>query len=385
MVEVAGLCASAPALEVIRPAGMAPFLRAQAKFFICSVRTLLFSTCAKAVATRWYVALMSLSTGSPVLVLSWYLLLQMSSEASCIGIVVITACALAFIATLGMLSVLALALHMGLFWMKYNSILCSLKKASTIGASLPGKKNNEKGLENLPARVSLAFATPTTCSAWKVTCGTILSTKKKRGRAPLYQSGVPMLLAQKQTVVVDFQAPLLLEQAQQILDLQTFPVLASDIEDHLALVQHHGAGANLQRLLHAMGYHQRREFLFIDNLFGQFQNKGCRFRVQGRRVFIKQQNAGGSQAGHQQAHCLALATGEQAHLVAKTVLQAQTQRRQAFPETAQVLLFNRRAQAAALPSLDRQRQVFLNGEIFTGPGQGVLEYPGYPGGPFMGG
>src|SRR5690554_866647 len=99
MVEVAGLCASAPALEVIRPAGMAPFLRAQAKFFICSVRTLLFSTCAKAVATRWYVALMSLSTGSPVLVLSWYLLFQMSSEVSCIGIVVTTASALAFIAT----------------------------------------------------------------------------------------------------------------------------------------------------------------------------------------------------------------------------------------------------------------------------------------------
>src|SRR5690554_670931 len=101
MVDVAGLCASAPAFEVMRPAGIAPFFRAQAKSFICLARTDLSSTSARALATRSYVSLILWSTGSPVLDLSWYLLAQISNEASCIGIVVITACALAFIAALG--------------------------------------------------------------------------------------------------------------------------------------------------------------------------------------------------------------------------------------------------------------------------------------------
>ncbi len=54
MVLVAGLCSSAPALEVMRPAGMAPRRRAQRKrsyqYFCFS---LLGSASARALATRW--------------------------------------------------------------------------------------------------------------------------------------------------------------------------------------------------------------------------------------------------------------------------------------------------------------------------------------------
>ena len=53
MVEVAGLCASAPALDVTRPAGMAPWLSAQRNFSNHSSRfSGMVSTSASARATR---------------------------------------------------------------------------------------------------------------------------------------------------------------------------------------------------------------------------------------------------------------------------------------------------------------------------------------------
>ena len=54
MVEVAGLCSSAPALEVMRPAGIAPRRSAQVKrsfqYFCFSA---VGSASARALATRW--------------------------------------------------------------------------------------------------------------------------------------------------------------------------------------------------------------------------------------------------------------------------------------------------------------------------------------------
>ena len=54
MVDVAGLWACAPALEVMRPAGMAPWRSAQAKRspqYFCS--SAVGSASARALATRW--------------------------------------------------------------------------------------------------------------------------------------------------------------------------------------------------------------------------------------------------------------------------------------------------------------------------------------------
>ncbi|MNV28790.1 hypothetical protein D3C71_1199930 [compost metagenome] len=86
MVLVAGLCACAPALEMIRPAGIAPRRSAQAKRSLqCSCSASVASASASALATRRYVASMSASSGSPCWVLSRYLRSQMSSDAGCIG------------------------------------------------------------------------------------------------------------------------------------------------------------------------------------------------------------------------------------------------------------------------------------------------------------
>src|SRR5690606_9793635 len=109
------------------------------------------------------------------------------------------------------------------------------------------------------------------------------------------------------------------------------------------------------------------------------------FRVQRSGVLIQQQYAGGRQAGHQQADGLALAARKQAHFVAQAVFQAQFQGGKAFPELAQVLPFHRAGQAPALAAFDGQGQIFFNGQVFAGAGQGVLEHPGNPGRPFVGG
>ena len=53
IVEVAGLCSSAPALEVMRPAGMAPRRSAHRKRSYQCSRTSSCSTSASARATRW--------------------------------------------------------------------------------------------------------------------------------------------------------------------------------------------------------------------------------------------------------------------------------------------------------------------------------------------
>ena len=52
IVEVAGLYACAPALEIMRPAGMAPCLSAQLKRSLHSARLSLSSTSDSALATR---------------------------------------------------------------------------------------------------------------------------------------------------------------------------------------------------------------------------------------------------------------------------------------------------------------------------------------------
>jgi len=81
IVDVAGLYACAPALEIIRPAGSAPFARAHANC-VCHFwrSSSVSSTSESAFATRLYVAAMSLSTGWPSLSFRRYLVSQISSD-----------------------------------------------------------------------------------------------------------------------------------------------------------------------------------------------------------------------------------------------------------------------------------------------------------------
>ena len=82
IVEVAGLCSRAPALEVIRPAGIAPRLNAHRNFSYHSSLLAGISTSAKALATRIKESSISLSTCSPCFDFKRYFLSQISSETS---------------------------------------------------------------------------------------------------------------------------------------------------------------------------------------------------------------------------------------------------------------------------------------------------------------
>ena len=74
IVEVAGLCSRAPALEIIRPAGIAPLRNAHKKRSYQASLFPLSSTSERALATRRYVASIVSSTGSPCLFFNRYFL-----------------------------------------------------------------------------------------------------------------------------------------------------------------------------------------------------------------------------------------------------------------------------------------------------------------------
>src|SRR5580658_1327385 len=82
MVEVAGLCSSAPAFEVTRPAGIAPCRKAHRNDSYHRSRDSTSSTSDSARATRLYVSSMDLSIGEPSFAVRRYFLSQMSTEAS---------------------------------------------------------------------------------------------------------------------------------------------------------------------------------------------------------------------------------------------------------------------------------------------------------------
>jgi hypothetical protein len=81
MVEVAGLYSAAPALDMIRPAGIAPDLNAQRNFSFHSSSFSGFSTSAKAEATLLKVASISLSIECPEKSFKRYFLSQISTDA----------------------------------------------------------------------------------------------------------------------------------------------------------------------------------------------------------------------------------------------------------------------------------------------------------------
>ena len=86
MVEVAGLCASAPAFDMMRPAGIAPLRSAQRKRSYSASRCAGSSTSARVFATRESVSSIVASIGVPSLAVNRYFRSHMSSDASWNGI-----------------------------------------------------------------------------------------------------------------------------------------------------------------------------------------------------------------------------------------------------------------------------------------------------------
>src|SRR5580658_1943415 len=78
MVDVAGLWSSAPAFEVTRPAGIAPWRSAHRNDSYQVSRSSSDSTSASARATRLYVSSIDLSMGEPSFAIRRYFLSQMS-------------------------------------------------------------------------------------------------------------------------------------------------------------------------------------------------------------------------------------------------------------------------------------------------------------------
>ena len=82
--------------------------------------------------------------------------------------------------------------------------------------------------------------------------------------------------------------------------------------------------------------HERGQVVLVDNLLGQIEHLGGRLGVEGRRVFVEQQQARLGERGHQQGECLALAAREQTDLGVEACVQAKVQ---AFEQLNVLVLF----------------------------------------------
>src|SRR5690606_22943365 len=126
IVLVAGLCSSAPALEVMRPAGMAPRRSAHRNLSYHKVRfSSVSSASANALATRLKVSSISWSMHSPCLDFRRYFLSQMSRETGCTGTSWVTS----------LIDLTALSMGNSFLVLCRNYIICRLqrKKDETAG------------------------------------------------------------------------------------------------------------------------------------------------------------------------------------------------------------------------------------------------------------
>src|SRR2546427_1942483 len=86
----------------------------------------------------------------------------------------------------------------------------------------------------------------------KTISGALFSKRVSSSFTGVFRNSGGVGSGQQQLVVVELLAAGLFEHVQQVLDTHAFALGALDVEDHAALVQHHGAGTVVERLAQAV-------------------------------------------------------------------------------------------------------------------------------------
>ena len=99
-----------------------------------------------------------------------------------------------------------------------------------------------------------------------------------------------------------------------------------EVVDHGAAVHHDQPIAELRRLLHRVGHHQRRQVIPCDDGVAELDDLIGALGIEGGGVLVEQQQLGPQPGRHEQRQRLALAAGEAADRVVEPLLEPHVQR-----------------------------------------------------------
>src|SRR5438445_167665 len=117
-------------------------------------------------------------------------------------------------------------------------------------------------------------------------------------------------------------APHLLEAGEEVVDPQAALLGAAEVVNDAAAVHHDQPVAEVGRLVHRVGDHERGQAVAGDRLFAQANDLIRALRIERRRVLVEQQQARLEPRRHEQRECLALPTRQGSDRVVEPVLQA---------------------------------------------------------------
>ena len=132
-------------------------------------------------------------------------------------------------------------------------------------------------------------------------------------------------LGEDRAVVGELVAAGLRELLKKIGHGQLLLLLARNVEDDVAVVQHDEAVAVLNGIAHVVRDHQRGELALAHDAVGELHDLGGGLRVECRGVLIEQQQLGALERCHQQRERLALAAGERRDLRGQAGLKAEAE------------------------------------------------------------
>ena len=101
--------------------------------------------------------------------------------------------------------------------------------------------------------------------------------------------------------------------------------IALDVDHDAAGVHHHQTIAVAQRVAHVVRNHERGELLRGHQAIGEFEHFSGRLGIQGCGVFVKQQQLGTHERGHQKRERLTLAARKKAHVRSHALFQAEVE------------------------------------------------------------
>ena len=144
----------------------------------------------------------------------------------------------------------------------------------------------------------------------------IFSERKER------RGGLDVLFAQKRLEdSFGFDGVVAREFLQKRLNRELLLFFTSAIEDDSAFLHHDKAVAIGNRILHVVGYHQRRNVVVVDDLIGQFHHRFRGFWVEGGRMLIEQEKLGRPHRRHEEGDRLSLPARETADFGIESILQ----------------------------------------------------------------
>lgn len=121
--------------------------------------------------------------------------------------------------------------------------------------------------------------------------------------------------------------------------------------DDFPFIQNNRLVAVFQCLLHVVRNHERSDMVLLYNSLCDIHDRGGRFRIERRRMFIQQKKLRCDDGRHQQCQSLPLSSTQQSHGCGNAILQTKSQLLQLFDKKLRSPFFIARLSVVRLPRL----------------------------------